>query len=316
MAKYIFQRIIAMFVTLFIIVTISFMVVRLMPGSVYEDPDLSPAVIEALEKRAHLHEPLLVQYGYFLKGIALEGDWGTSVKMQPGVPAFEVIRSKIPISLFMNVVSLVLSLPIGIIAGTLAALKRNKLPDHIISFLVIICISVPNFVFASLLQYFFAYKFKLFPIIYNPTTTSFWQKFHSLFLPILSLSFWPLATVTRYLRGELIEMLSSEFMLLAKTKGLSHTQATIRHAFRNAFLPLANIVIPMFTSILGGSLVIEQIFSIPGIGGVMVDSISSRDYPLTIAVLIFYSVISLATVLIVDISYGIIDPRIRLGGTK
>ena len=124
----------------------------------------------------------------------------------------------------------------------------------------------------------------------------------------------PIATVTRYLRGELIENLGSDYMLLARTKGLSKFQATMRHAFRNSCVPLANIIIPMFTGILGGSLVVERIFSVPGVGGIMIDAVNSSDHSLSLAVLLFYSIVSLATILVVDISYGIIDPRIRIGG--
>ena len=132
-------------------------------------------------------------------------------------------------------------------------------------------------------------------------------------LPIMALAFSPIATVCRYLRGELTETLSSEYMLLARTKGLKKSQAVVRHAFRNSMVPLANVVIPMFTNIMGGSMVVEGIFSIPGIGGILVDSITVSDYSLSIAALLFYSFISVATILLVDISYGIIDPRIRLG---
>jgi oligopeptide transport system permease protein len=273
---------------------------------------MSPALIEAIEARYHLDKPVLVQYGYFLKGIVMDGDWGTSLKIEPTVPVFQVLRNRIPISLAINLISLLISIPLGIIAGTVAALRKNRMPDYVISLLVVLFISIPSFVFASSLQYFIAFKLSWAPIIYNPMAKA-WAMLGSLMLPILALSFGPVATVARYLRGELIETLSSEFMLLAKTKGLSHTQATIRHAFRNSCVPLATIVIPMFTNVLGGSLVIERIFSIPGVGGIMIDSINANDHPLTIAVLIFYSIVSLVTVLVVDISYGIIDPRIRMG---
>lgn len=315
MLKYIFNRIIAMAITLFIILTIAFIVVRLMPGNVYDNMDLPPPVVLALEAKAHLDKPLIVQYGYFLKGVVLEGDWGTSVKLEPSVPVMAVLKRKIPISLLINIVSLAISLPIGIAAGAWAALKKNQRTDYVISFLVVIFISVPSFVFASLLQYVLAFKFNLFPIVYEATATG-WMRFYSMTLPVLALAFGPIATVVRYLRGELLETLNSEFMLLARTKGLTQVQATVRHAFRNSCLPLTNIMIPMFTNILGGSLVIERIFSIPGVGSVMIDSVNVNDHPLTIAVLIFYSVVSLLTILIVDVSYGIIDPRIRLGGEK
>lgn len=315
MTKYIMGRIFAMFVTLFIIMTIAFGVVRLMPGSVYDNPELPIEVIQALEEKAHLNEPIVVQYGYFLTDIILNNNWGISVKLEPSVPVFDIIQNRIPISLIINVVSLFIALPLGIFAGTIAALNKSKLPDHIISFMVVICISIPSFVFASMMQYLIAFKMGVFPIIYEASSTG-WSQVYSLTLPVLALSFGPIATVTRYLRGELIETVNSEYMVLARTKGLSKFQATFRHAFRNSCVPLANIIIPMFANVLGGSLVVERIFGIPGIGGTMVDAVNSNDHSLTIAILIFYSFISLFTILVVDISYGIIDPRIRLGGQK
>lgn len=301
--------------TLFIIVTIAFVVIRLMPGSVYDDPELPLEVIQVLEAKLHLDKPMIVQYYYFLKGIILDGDFGVSVKLAPSVPVFEVLKHRIPISMVLNLFSLAISLPIGIMTGTMAALNKSRIPDHIISLMVVLCISIPSFVFASLMQYGLAFKLGWFPIVYGASKVGL-AKFYSMLLPILALSFGPIATVTRYLRGELIETLSSEYMLLARTKGLTKYQATVRHAFRNSCVPLANIIIPMFTGILGGSLVVERMFSIPGIGGIMIESVNSNDHSLTIAILLFYSFISLATILLVDISYGIIDPRIRLGGSR
>ena len=315
MIKYTLGRIAAMMITLFVIVTISFLIIRLMPGSVYDDPDMPVAVKEALEAKLHLDKPLLVQYSYFLKGIILENDWGMSVKVQPTVPAFQVLRSKIPTSMSLNIMALFISLPLGILFGTVAALRKNKPTDHAVSVMVVVAISVPSFVFASLMQYFLSFKLGIFPIIYRPNLPNA-ETMRSLVLPVLALGFGPIATVTRFLRGELIETLSSEFMLLARTKGLTRVQATIRHAFRNSCVPLVNMIIGMFTGILGGSLVIERIFSIPGVGSVMMDAINSNDHPLTIASLIFYSFISLMTILIVDIMYGVVDPRIRMGAKR
>lgn len=315
MGKYILRRLVAMGVTLFIIVSMAFIVVRLMPGSVYDNPEYSLETIRALEAKAHLDRPMIVQYYYYLKGVLFEGDWGVSVKLAPSVPVFDVIKDRIPVSMYLNLISLAISLPLGVLAGTVAALNKSRMPDYIISFLVVICISVPSFVFAALMQYGLSFKMGWFPILYAVSAAP-GEKLYSMVLPVLALSFGPIATVTRYLRGELIETVSSEYMLLARTKGLTKYQATARHAFRNSLVPLANIIIPMFTGILGGSLVVERIFSIPGIGGTMIESVNTSDHFLTVAVLLLYSVISLATILIVDISYGIIDPRIRLGGDK
>ena len=316
MFRYVLKRIAAMFVTLCIILTIAFLVIRLMPGSIYDDiNNLSPDMLAVLEGKYHLNEPLLTQYGYFLRDIIVYGDWGTSVSVAQKTPVWEVLTSRIPITMSLNLISLAISLPIGMMAGIFAAIFKNTKVDYVISFLVVLFISVPSFIFATVLQYFLAYRLGWFPIIYQPTGDAA-TKYASMVLPVLALSFGPIARVTRYLRGELIENLNSDYMLLARTKGLNSFQATVRHSMRNSFLPLANIIIPMFTNILTGSLVVEQIFSIAGVGGLLVKSINASDHTLTIAILIFYSFVSLLTILIVDLSYGIIDPRVRMGGGK
>ena len=227
--------------------------------------------------------------------------------MNINVPVWDIIKTKIPVTLYINFFSLLISLPLGIGLGIVAAIRKNSITDYLISFLVVIFISVPSFIFATLLQYFAAFKGGLFPIIFDATSTG-WARFHGLALPILALSLGPIARVTRYLRAELAETINSDFMLLAKTKGLTERQATLNHGIRNSLLPLMNIM--------GGSLVIETIFSIPGMGGIMVKSVNAPDYTVTLAVLIFYSLVSLITVLIVDLSYGIVDPRVRMGGKK
>lgn len=316
MARYIANRVIALVITLFIIVSISFFVIRLMPQNIYDNPELPPYVVEMLESKMHLDKPMYVQFYYFLRGIIVDGDWGTSVKIRPSLPVWELISSRIPITIILNVLSIFISLPIGILFGTVAALFKNKIPDHIISVLVVLFISIPSFVFASVLQYLFTFIFNVFPTLYNPVAQTAGEILYSITLPVIALALGPIATVTRYLRGELIETMSSEFLLLARTKGLTQTQAIVRHAFRNSCIPLANIIIPMFTGIMGGSLIIEKIFAIPGMGGMLINSINAGDHPLTIALLIFYSMISLITVLIMDLSYGVLDPRIRMGGKK
>ncbi len=315
MKNYLLKRLLALIVTLFIIVSIAFLVIRLMPGTAYDDPSLSPQVLEAIDKKYHLDEPLIVQYGIFLKSILLDWDWGTSIKIQPTIPVFQVLQSKIPLTLAINLIALALSIPLGIIAGVAAAIKKNTLTDHAISFLVVIFISIPSFVFATVLQYFVAFQAGAFPITYQPSAVGI-AKAASLFLPTLALMFDPIAKVARYMRAELAETLTSEYLLLASTKGLTRSQAIIRHGFRNSCLPLLNIIIPMFANILGGAWVIESIFAIPGMGKMMIDSINANDHYLTIAILLVYSLVSLLTILVVDILYAIIDPRVRMGGKK
>lgn len=284
-----------------------------MPGSFIQDNKLPAEVKRAMEDKYHLNEPLMVQYGYFLKDF-VRGDFGISLVINPKVPVNEVLATKIPVSMQLNIFSLIFTMPIAMILGIWAAIRKNKLADQVISFFIILFISVPSFIFATLMQYFLAFKLGWFPIITTPEKNLTWTKFHSMILPILALSFGSIAGVARYTRAELTEALNSEYMLLAKSKGLSQVQATTRHALRNSFIPLANIIIPMFIQIMGGSLVIEKIFSVPGMGNVMVDAINAHDFPLAIGVLFWFSLLSLITILIVDLSYGIIDPRIRLGG--
>ena len=316
MFKYILGRIGAMLLTLFLIMTLSFWVIRLMPMSIFENPEVSPEIQAQLEAEMHLDKPMVVQYYYFIEGIVTRGDFGTSVKVRPGLDVFQILAVRIPPTVVLNVFSLLISLPLGILVGTAAALKRNRMTDNILSFLIVICISVPSFVFASLMQYCLTYAWPIFPTLYNSQATNFGAQLYSMVLPIIALALNPIASIGRYLRGELIETLSSEYLLLARTKGLTRTEATVFHAFRNSLVPIANTIIPMITGIMGGSLVVEKMFAVPGMGGLLIDSILAGDHFLTVALLIFYSAISLFTILVVDISYGIIDPRIRVGGGK
>jgi len=313
MLKYILQRIGAMLLTLFLVMVLSFMIIRLMPMSIFENPEVSPEIQYKLEEEMHLHDPIPVQLFYFIEGIVTELNFGTSVKIKPGVGVFSIIADRIPPTVALNFLSLFISIPLGLIAGTAAALKRNTWVDTVISFLIVLFISIPSFVFASLMQYTLTYLWPIFPTLYD-ATGGIGVQLYSMILPILALALGPIATIGRYLRGELIENLGSEYLLLARTKGLSRTQATVRHAFRNSLVPISNTLIGLLTGIMGGSLVIEKMFAVPGMGGQLVDSIMAGDHFLTVALLIFYSAISLVTILIVDLSYGIIDPRIRVGG--
>ena len=313
MIKYVLQRIGAMLLTLFLVMVLSFMIIRLMPMSIFENPEVSPEIQYKLEEEMHLHDPIPVQLFYFLKNIVVDFNFGTSVKIKPGVGVFSIIADRIPPTVALNFLSLFISIPLGLIAGTAAALKRNTWVDTVISFLIVLFISIPSFVFASLMQYTLTYLWPIFPTLYD-ATGGIWVQLYSMILPILALALGPIATIGRYLRGELIENLGSEYLLLARTKGLSRTQATVRHAFRNSLVPISNTLIGLLTGIMGGSLVIEKMFAVPGMGGQLVDSIMAGDHFLTVALLIFYSAISLVTILIVDLSYGIIDPRIRVGG--
>ncbi|MCL2007297.1 MAG: ABC transporter permease [Treponema sp.] len=315
MVKYILQRLLGFLITMFIITTVCFIALRFMPGNVFDDPLMPLAVRQMLEARYHLDRPIPIQYLYFLEGIILRQDFGVSLKFDIGTPVFQVVGRRMGVTMQLNFMSMFLSLPFGIGLGILAALKRNRIADHVISVMIVLGISIPSFIFALLLQYFIAFRLGIFPILFEPLATG-WQKIHSMILPVIALALGPIAVIARNLRAELIDTLNSEFMLLARTKGLNKFQATVRHAFRNSTIPVLGIFVWQFIGIFFGALVIEQIFSISGVGRIFIASVNTNDHPLTIALIILFTSISLLTVLLIDLLYGVVDPRIRIGGKK
>ena len=314
MTKYIVQRILALLLTLFTILSLSFVFMRLVPGGPAGET-AHPDVQLAVARRFHLDRPLPEQYVIFLRNF-LRFDFGVSMNLLPRKPVFEIIAERAPRTIQLNLLSLALTVPVGIALGIISALKKNSLIDHLVSVSVIINVSLPSFIFAVLMQYFLAFQLRWFPPLFDLSPGFSWAHFHSMILPILALSFGGIAVISRYMRAELFEALNSEYMLLSKAKGLTQVQSTMRHALRNSFVPLCNIILPMFFGILGGSMVIENIFSIPGLGTLMVHAISASDYYVAMAAIFVFGIIALVSNLVVDLSYGVIDPRIRMGGGK
>ena len=315
--KYVLKRILLMFFTLFVIVTICFVMIRLLPQEMPQEKNLQE-VIKARWEALGYNKPILVQYGIYLKNIFVDGDFGTSWYVQKMKPAMELITSRLLPTVLVNLYSLLFSIPIGIGAGVLAAIKKNKWQDHVISTGVMLFVSIPSYVYAFLVQYIFYFKLEWFPQrVYSLADAGgSWftgAMFKSMVLPIMALSFGTIAGLCRFTRAELTETLTSDYMLLARTKGLTRAQATTRHALKNAMVPILPMIISSFIGILGGSMIIEQIFSIPGVGQLYIKSIGLLDYDVFMADSIFYTFISLLAGIVVDISYGFIDPRIRMG---
>jgi len=307
-----------MFFVLFCIVTICFMLVRMLPMTKPTGTVAQLELVEARWKALGYEKPLLEQYGIYLKNVFTELDFGTSWYIQYRVPALEVITDRLLPTVLVNLYSLLLSTPIGIALGIYAAVKKNKWQDHVISTAVIMFVSIPSYVYAFLVQYIFGYLLDWFPLtVYSlADANNSWfsgQMFYSMVLPILALSFGSIAGLCRFTRAELTESLTSDYMLLARTKGLTRAQATTRHALKNAMVPILPSIIASFVGILGGSMIIEQIFSIPGVGQLYIKSINLRDYDVFMIDCIFYTFIGLLSGIVVDISYGFIDPRIRMG---
>lgn len=318
MAKYIAKRIGLMIVSFFIIMTICFTLVRLLPNPVQEVQGQYAEATRRMREAWGYNKPIMVQYGIFLKNVFTKFDWGVCTTVGPYLTKVtEYLADKIPATILVNVIALLFSVPLGILFGIYAALKKNKWQDQVISVVIMLFISVPNYIYAFIVQYFLGFKLGWFPIVMKSGTD--WlspSMLRSVVLPVIALSFGTMAGLMRYTRAELTETLTSEYMLLARTKGLTRAQATFHHALRNSMVPILPMIISEFIAILFGSLIIEQIFAIPGIGKVLLASINNRDYSLFITTTMFYTGISLAASILIDISYGFIDPRIRIGGGK
>jgi oligopeptide transport system permease protein len=306
-----------MLLVLLIITCMCFVLVRMLPPESLPPGDPHTAILEARRQAQGYNEPYLVQFGIFLKDIVTEFDWGLSDKLFFGQDVWQIFVGKLPASMIVNFYSIIVSIPIGIALGIFAALKKNTWVDYFISTATMVVISVPSFVYAFVIQYVFSYKLGWLPFLMKSGTDWFsLEMFVSILAPIMSLSFGVIAGFTRTTRAELTEVLTSEFMLLARTKGLTKAQATIRHAMRNCFVVVIPAIFGEFIGILGGSLIIERIFSIPGVGGLTLAAINGRDYPIFMLTTVFYTAIGLVAGLVVDISYGFIDPRIRMGSKK
>ena len=317
MAKYTLQRIFYMLVVFLIITCMCFVLVRMLPPLPLDPMHPHTLAVQARREALGYNKPYMVQFGIFLRNIVTDFDWGVSEKLYYGQNVTDVFFQKLPASMIVNLYSIILSIPLGIGLGIFAALKKNTWIDYLISTLTMVCISVPSFVYAFLIQYFFSYKLGWFPFLMKSGTNYFtWDMFVSMLPAVLSLSFGVIAGFTRTTRAELTEVLTSDFMLLARTKGLTKAQATVRHAMKNCMVVVLPSIFGEFVSILGGSLIIEKIFGIPGVGGLTLNSITGRDYNVFMLTTCFYTAIGLVASLVVDISYGFIDPRIRMGSKK
>ncbi len=321
--KYILKRLAFAVFTFFIIISVAFLLVRMLPNEIVasfgKDTEL---LIQQRVRQGILYPdgspvPLIEQYYNFVTRTLVGFNWGVSEKMYPMQPVFDVFLSKLPNTILVNSYSSLIAVPMGLILGIYAALKKNKWQDHVISTGVMVLVSVPSYVYAFLIQYFLCFKLKWFPLVMKSGTDYFtWEMFRSMLPAVLSLSLSSIAGYARFTRAELTEVLTSEYLLLARTKGLTRAQTTVRHALRNAMVPIFPSIISEFIAVLGGSLIIESIFVVPGVGPLYVESITSRDYNMFILLSAFYTLIGLVAGIVVDLSYGIIDPRIRMGSKK
>lgn len=331
MFKYILKRLGLMLMTFAVIMIMCFVLIKLLPIVVTvqqgQDADIMYSQLEARgyicnvvknEDGIYTYDtvPVMIQFGNYLRRIFVDGDFGIGVTMAEyrNQPVWDIFTEKLPPTVLINVYSSLIGVPIGLGLGIFAALKKNKWQDQIISVFVILLISIPSIVMGLIIQYVFCYRLGWFPLTMNSGYDYFsWSMFRSMLPAVFSLCLGSIAGYARYTRAELTEVLTSEFMLLARTKGLTRGQATLRHALRNSMVPIFPMILGEFVLVLSGSLIIERMFSIPGVGRLYLDSITYQDYDFFMLLSGFYTLIGLLAGIIVDISYGFIDPRIRMG---
>ncbi len=319
MFKYVLKRIGLMIVTFLIIMILCFVMIKSLPLPNKEGLTVAQTEAKIARMKAlGYYEPIWTQLWIYFKNIVTKWDWGTSWFISYNVNAWDVIFTRLPPTMLINAYSILFSIPLGILLGIVAALNKNKWPDNLISVLVILFVSVPSFVYAFLVQYLFCYKLSWFPLTMKSLSDAggsywSWKMFISMVPAIMSLSFGTVAGLTRFVRAELTDCLTEDYMILAKAKGLTNAQATFRHALNNSMVPVLPSIISEFVAIVGGSLIIENIFGVPGVGSLFINAINSKDYDVYMVCNAFYISIGLLAGILVDLSYGFIDPRIRMG---
>lgn len=346
MLKYSIKRIILALITAFIILTLTFFLVKSLPPRGIVSPDdnvrlafyfneenlgyvihtnvATPEYGTCLERFTldgkdyfFYQRPIFDQYIAWLGNIVTKWDWGTSTVIKPGVSTITIIAERIPYTISVNIISVILSVPLGIALGILAGLKKNTWVDHTISTLVMVFISIPSFVVISFMIYFFAFKGSL-PIVWPDPDQATSTKVLGYIIPVLALSFGSICGYCRFVRAELCEVMSSEYLLLARTKGLTKKQAITRHALRNAFVPILPSILAEVIGVFSGSMILENLYNIHGIGDLYITALnqSNPDYNVLMVDMAIFTTVGLLAGIILDLSYGFIDPRIRMGEKK
>ena len=306
MKKYTIKRVLNFIFTLLAILLILFILMQLMPGSPFNDEKLNEDMRAALYAKYGLDKPIIVQFFNYVKNM-LQGDFGVSYKISKNTPISQLIQTRLPISIGIGGMAVALGAIAGLLLGLLAALKHNTIWDTLATIISVIGVSVPSYVFALVLSYNFGFKLQWFPMLFSQKDIM-----GSSVLPSISLSMFTMASIARFTRSEMLEVLGSDYMLLAESKGLSGPALIFRHALRNALIPIVTVLAPLIVDLMTGSLVVEKIFAIPGVGSLLVNAIQSNDYNVVISLSFIYSAMYIAIMLVVDLLYGVIDPRIRL----
>jgi oligopeptide transport system permease protein len=307
MVKYLGQRLIYMLITLILIASFTFFLMKLIPGTPFNSGKLSEAQVEIMKDNYGLDQPVPVQYFTYMTNLA-QGDLGVSFQFD-NTPVTELLAARIAPSAILGFQAMFVGTLFGIFLGIIGALRQNTWVDYGATFFAVIGKSIPSFVFAGLLQYYVGVKLGWLPV-------AFWRGPEYSILPTIALAMFPIAIAARFMRTEMIDVLNSDYITLAKAKGASYFEIAFKHALRNALIPVVTVLGPLAVGLMTGSLVIEKIFSVPGLGEQFVKSITVNDYPVIMGTTLLFAFLFVLIILVVDILYGIIDPRIRLAGGK
>lgn len=306
--KYFIRKFFLLILSLFIVATVTFFLMQAAPGDPFMQEQAIPEeIMKSMYAHYGLDQPWYIQYVKYLKGLVM-WDLGPSFKYE-GRTVNDIIREGFPVSFILGLEAISIALFSGVILGTIAAVKRSRWQDNLAMILAVVGISVPNFIMATFLQYLFSMKMDLLPV-------ARWGSLAHSILPALSLAALPTAFIARLTRANMVEVLEQDYVQTARSKGLSTRQVVLKHVLKNSLLPVLTYLGPLTSAILTGSFIVEKIFGIPGLGGWFVNSITNRDYTVIMGVTVFYSALLMLCVLVVDIMYTVIDPRIRLENKK
>ncbi len=306
MFKFIVKRVFYSLITLFLIITATFFLIAGAPGDpiaakAEQMPEQAQAVIKA---KYGLDKPVGQRYVKYMKDLITTGDFGESIVFT-GKSANDVIRENAPISAKIGIIAVVLQFIIGVFLGMVSGLNRGKVGDHVIRVCVVLAICIPGFVFAALLQYFIAFKWKLLPVFG-------WGQLKHYVLPVLAYTIGGIASYTKYMRSSILSVVNEDYIITAKAKGCSKKRIIKKHMFRNSMIPIVTMVGPAIAGIFGGSFVIENMFGIPGLGSYYMKAVGDNDYTMVLGLTVFFAALYVVSLIFVDIAYGIVDPRIKI----
>ena len=304
MLRYAMRRLITSLLTLLLVIVLTFFLMQIVPGGPFLGENVNPEVTQKLLEKYGYDQPIMVQFGNYIRGL-FQGDMGVSMVVKSGDPVTGVIADHFPVSCKLGLIALALAVFIGIPLGVFAAMKHNSIFDRVFIFLASLFVSVPSFIMTIALMLIFGVWLSILPIAYLSDWTSY-------IMPIFGMAIYPMFNLARLTRTTMLDVTGQDYIKTARAKGLSTFKIMFKHALRNALIPVVTSMGPMIAGILTGSFVVEKVFAINGIGKYFISSITSRDYPLIMGTTIFFAVLLIACNYVVDLLYGIIDPRIKM----